>query len=109
MYTYHVYFTPKETITDLEVFEIIKRFGDHEVRENLMMDYALTKFEDKASFPELSDFYFIANYRCKVDQDKAMGSMKNEYGKEPHLSLMKMVKEFRVAFSKSLESEKNSQ
>lgn len=102
MHTYHVYFTPREGFSDEEVAKIIHTFGQHEKDANLMLGYDLTKFENKASFQELFDFHFAAHYKSEKDRTDAMESMSKHYKEEPHLSLMKMTKEFKVAFSASL-------
>ena len=102
MHTYHVYFTPKEGFSDDEVARLIRAFGDHETRENLMLRYDLVKFDNKASFPELFDYHFAAHYRSENERNTALDRMSQHYKEEPHLSLMKMSKAFKVAFSFSL-------
>lgn len=102
MYTYHVYFTTHADVTEPEIQEVFSKFIDSEIRENRMISYGLTKFENKASFPELSDYHFTAHYGSKKDQEAAMAEMSKRYTKEPHLSLMRITKEFRVAFSEEV-------
>jgi len=102
MHTYHVFFTPKAGFSDDDVARLIHAFGDSETKENLMLRYDLVKFDNKASFPELFDYHFAAHYRSESERKTALERMSQHYKEEPHLSLMKMSKEFKVAFSVSL-------
>jgi len=82
MYRYHVYFTTYDGVTDSEVEAVLSQFVHSEMKENLMIGYDITKFENKASFPDLSDYHFTAHYRSKEDQEKAMENMAKRYTKE---------------------------
>lgn len=53
----------------------------------------------KASFEALPDFHIIVDYPSEEDLQKALKRMKNDYKEEPHSPLMKMISEFKVAFS----------
>ena len=102
MYRYHVFFTTNSGVADSEVEAVLSHFVRSEMKENLMIGYGITKFENKASFPNLSDYHFTAHYDSKEDQEKAMEAMAKRFTKEPHASLMRITKEFRVAFSREL-------
>lgn len=102
MHSYHVYFTPKDGISDAEVGRIVRAFGENEKNENLLHSYDLVKFDNKANFQELFDFHFAAHYQSEKEREKAFETMSEHYTEEPHLSLMKMTKEFKVAFSTSI-------
>ena len=102
MHSYHVYFTPKEGFSPEKVAQLIHHFGEREKTENLMHNYQLVMFDNKASFEELFDYHFVAHYRSEEERTQAFKSLSHDYMKEPHLSLMKMTKEFKVAFSVDL-------
>lgn len=54
---------------------------------------------NKASFESLPDFHLIVDYKSEEDLQKGFNGMKEHYRNEPHSPLMKMVSEFKVAFS----------
>lgn len=81
---------------------MLSTFARFEMKENLMTGYSLTRFENKASFPELSDYHFSAHYASKEDQENAMKDLATRFTKEPHASIMRITKEFRVAFSRNM-------
>ncbi|MGJ8671791.1 hypothetical protein [Rubritalea sp.] len=109
MFTYHVYFTPKENLSHEEVSDIIERFADHEMNNNFLEHYQLFRFTNKAAFPDLMDYHFTANYKTQADFGKAMKDMGTRINEEPHLSIMKMCKAFGVAFSERIEKHKNAE
>ncbi|WP_309387720.1 hypothetical protein [Cerasicoccus frondis] len=102
MHSYHVYFTAKARITEPEVEALLTRFIQNEMEDGLMIDARVLKMTNKASFPDLPDYHFIADYQSEADGDEAMSRMKLRMNEEPHASLMKMVSDFRVAFSTEL-------
>lgn len=102
MNSYHVYFTAKKGMTELEVTSILARFVESEIKDNLMLDARVLKMTNKASFPDFPDYHSIVDYRNESDRTEAMERMKKRYREEPHASLMKMVSDFRVAFSEDL-------
>lgn len=104
-FTYHVFFSPKSGFSESEVIGIISQFADNEIKENFMDSYSLIKFDNKASFSELDDYHFSANYKSLEDRQKASKAMSKAYTKEPHLSMMKMTENFKVAFSQELLAE----
>ena len=107
MFTYHVYFTPKQKFTHEEVSEVIERFADDEMNKNYLEYYQLFRFTNKAAFPDLMDYHFTANYKTSADFGKAMKDMGPRIKEEPHLSIMEMCETFGVAFSERIEKQKN--
>ena len=103
MYTYHVYFNIKADVTDADLAAAFSKFVRSETERNRLAAYSLTRFENKASFPDLPDYHFAARYHSKDDQAKAMADMSTRFNQEPHLSLMKITSDFRVAFSREVE------
>lgn len=85
-----------------EVEAILARFIQSEMANNLMLDARVMKMTNNASFPDLPDYPFIANYKSEADGIIAMERMKQRFHEEPHASLMRMISEFRVAFSEEL-------
>ena len=102
MNSYHVFFSSKPEVALSDVEAILKKFVRYEIEHNLMLNARVLKMTDKANFQDLPDYHFIADYETEADGEKAMENMKKRYKEEPHASLMSMVTEFRVAFSKEL-------
>lgn len=97
--TYHVYFTAKEGVTESKLVEQVHKFMDSQLAENLATGYQLLRFDNKATFQELPDYHLMVDYRDEQDRGKAFESMKKFAKSEPHSSLMRMVSDFKVAFS----------
>ena len=102
MVSYHVYFSANKEFSESEVTEILRQFIEHEKTHNLMREARVLKMTNKASFSDLPDYHFVADYASEADQQTAMKEMQKRYREEPHASLMRMVSEFRVAFSKEI-------
>lgn len=102
MHSYHVYFSLKDTVTRSELERIMIRFVTKEMQDNLMVSYRLLHMKDKASASTIPDYHFIADYATAEDGAKAFADMATRYQEEPHASLMKIVREFRVAFADDL-------
>lgn len=102
MNSYHVYFSVKDSVSPAELESILSQFIAHEKKHNLMLSARVLRMTNKASFPELTDYHFIADYATDADGKSAMENMKKRYKDEPHSSLMRIVSEFRVAFSEEL-------
>ncbi len=94
-------------MAESEVESILQRFIEGEKRGNLMTNARVIKMTDKASFPDLPDYHFIADYETEADGERAIERMKKRYKDKPHASLMKMVSEFRVAFSREMDIKAN--
>lgn len=54
---------------------------------------------NKASFQSLPDYQLIVDNSSEEDLQKGFSVMKTHYKDEPHSPLMKVISEFRVAFS----------
>ena len=102
MHSYHVYFSLKESVSRAEMEEVMRVFVSSEVEHNFMSGSRLLHMKDKASAKDILDYHFIADYATLADRDKAIADMATRYREEPHASLMRIVSEFRVAFSDDL-------
>jgi hypothetical protein len=80
----------------------MREFVASEMKHNLMTGYRLLHMKDKASAKDIPDYHFIADYASAEDRAKALQDMATRYREEPHASLMRIVSEFRVAFSDDL-------
>ncbi|MDA0347548.1 MAG: hypothetical protein O3C43_14490 [Verrucomicrobia bacterium] len=99
MTSYHVYFTAKDGVTDQELLTQVHQFMEGQICDNHAVSYRVLRMTNKASFVDLPDYQLIVDYRSEEDLQLGMRNMKENYRKEPHASLMKMVSTFRVAFS----------
>ena len=102
LHSYEVYFDVRAGYSDSDVAEIIRKLGDNEKQVNGMYAYELTKVSDKASFVELYDYCFKAHYTSAESRKDALDAMAPRYTQEPHLSVMKMAGQFKVAFSERI-------
>lgn len=100
MHSYHVYFTPKDGVSDRELLTQVHQFMERQLGSNLAISYRVLRMTNKASFGDLPDFHLIVDYASEADIQRAFQNMKAHYREEPHAPLMKMVSTFRVAFSK---------
>lgn len=55
--------------------------------------------KNKGSFKEMPDYHLIVDYETSEDIQGAFKEMKRTYKDDPHAPLMRMVSDFRVAFS----------
>jgi len=102
MHSYHVYFSLKESVTRAEMETVMREFASNEMERNFMSGTRLLHMNDKASAQDILDYHFIADYASADDRDRALANMATRYREEPHASLMRIVSEFRVAFSDDL-------
>ena len=102
VYTYKVHFTVKSDYSEREVAEVINLLGEDEILLNGMRSYELSKVTEKASFEDLYDFCFRAYYLSSKKRKESLDAMTSRYTKEPHLSVMKMVDKFKVAFTETV-------
>lgn len=102
MHSYHVYFSLKESVTRADLESVMRDFVAKEMQDNLMASYRLLHMKDKASAQDIPDYHFIADYASAENGTKALADMATRYREEPHASLMRIVSEFRVAFSDDL-------
>lgn len=70
-----------------------------QVHNNFATGYRILRMKDKASFESLPDYHLIVDYSSEEDLQKGFEGMKESYKEEPHSPLMRMVSDFRVAFS----------
>ncbi|MES2661328.1 MAG: DUF6614 family protein [Verrucomicrobiota bacterium] len=99
MASYHVYFSPKEGISHEVLVKQVHEFMATQVHENHAESYRILRMNNKASFENLPDYHLIVDYPSEEGLQKGFNGMKKHYRGEPHSLLMKMVSDFRVAFS----------
>lgn len=99
MASYHVYFDAAPGVVAEDLVAQIHSFMDSQVTGNRTAEWRLLQMTNKATFQEMSDFHLIVDYASEADLQHAFGEMKRTYREEPHLTLMRMVTNFRVAFS----------
>lgn len=99
MYFYQVFFSVNEHTDVDEFLERVHEFMKEQLKSHRAAEYRLLKIEDKATFPELTDFQMIVGYRSERDRTLGFEGMKEIAGTEPHATLIKGVSDFRVAFS----------
>ncbi len=102
MYSYHVYFSLNQSVTRAKMETVMGSFVAEEMQDNLMTGYRLLHMKDKASSQEIPDYHFIADYASAEDGTIALKDLATRYREEPHASLMRIVSDFRVAFSDDL-------
>ncbi len=99
MASYHVYFSPKEGTSPEVLITQVHKFMKTQIHRNYAESYRILRMNNKASFESLPDFHLIVDYKSEEDLQKGFNGMKEHYRNEPHSPLMKMVSEFKVAFS----------
>ncbi len=99
MNSYHVYFSPKEGVPRETLVNQVHEFMATQVAGNFASDYRILRMSNKASFESLPDYHLIVDYESEEDLKKGFEAMKEHYQSEPHSPLMKMVADFKVAFS----------
>ena len=99
MASYHVYFSPKESVSPEALIDQVHEFMATQVEGNFATGYRILRMNNKASFEALPDFHLIVDYQSEEDLQNGFNGMKNHYKEEPHSSLMRMVSDFKVAFS----------
>lgn len=99
MASYHVYFTPKVGVPAETVINQVHEFMATQIHDNFATAYRIHKMTNKASFESLPDYHLIVDYPSVEDLEKGFGAMKKHYKEEPHSPLMRMLSDFRVAFS----------
>jgi hypothetical protein len=100
MHSYHVYFTPKDGVSDRELLTQVHQFMEDQLGSNFAISYRVLRMTNKASFGDLPDFHLIVDYASEADIQRAFQNMKALYREKPHAPLMEMVLTFRVAFSR---------
>ena len=99
MPSYHVYFDAAAGIAVDALVTQVHSFMEGQMAKNHAAGWRLLHMTNKASFPDLCDFHLIVDYASEADLQQAFAEMKRMYKEEPHLTLMRMVSDFRVAFS----------
>ncbi len=99
MASYHVYFSPKEGVSPDALIKQVHEFMATQIQGNFAETYRILRMHNKASFEELPDFHLIVDYPSEEALKDGFGGMKEHYRDEPHSPLMRMVTDFRVAFS----------
>ncbi len=99
MPSYHVYFSSKKDISNEVMLNQVHLFMATQIADNFAHSYRVLRMTNKASFESLPDYHLIVDYASQNDLEKGSNVMKTHYKDEPHLSMMKMVSEFKVAFS----------
>jgi len=99
MASYHVYFSPSEDTAPEVLIRQVHEFMRTQIHGNYATSYRILRMSNKASFERLPDFHLIVDYPSEEDLQKGFHAMKAHYKHEPHSPLMRMVSEFRVAFS----------
>jgi hypothetical protein len=99
MASYHVYFDAAPGIAADDLVAQVHSFMDTQVAVNRAASWRLLQMTNKATFQEMSDYHLIVDYASDADLQHAFAEMKRTYREEPHLTLMRMVTNFRVAFS----------
>lgn len=98
--SYHVFATPGEGIPDELLEKQMRSFLESQKAENHLYEYRILKHSENGSFKGMTKYQIICDYRTEDDLKRAFKGMKpDSYKEEPHLSLMKMVSEFKVGFS----------
>ena len=99
MTSYHVYFSPKAEGIREALVKQVHEFMATQVEENFATRYRILQMNNKVSFENLPDYHLIVDYRSKEDLQRGFEEMKKHYKNKPHSPLMKMVSDFKVAFS----------
>ena len=99
MASYHVYFSPREGISHEVLVKQVHEFMATQVFKNHAESYRVLRMNNKASFKDLPDYHLIVDYPNEEALQKGFSGMKEHYRDVPHSPLMKMVSDFRVAFS----------
>jgi hypothetical protein len=99
MASYHVYFSPKDGVSPPTLVKQVHAFMATQVQGNHASSYRLLRMHNKASFENLPDYHLIVDYPSEEDLQQGFSGMQAHYRNEPHRPLMKMVTDFRVAFS----------
>ncbi|MGF1655867.1 MAG: DUF6614 family protein [Verrucomicrobiales bacterium] len=102
MESYHVHFNARQDVPKDVLLAQVHEFMANQIESNRVRSYRLLELTDKASFQELRDFHLIVDYENAEDLQDAFNLMKQHYKDAPHAPLMKMVAEFRVAFSRDV-------
>lgn len=100
---YHVFTSRKDGITKGDLIAQIHEFLGQHVTDGCATEYAIREFTNSGSFPELPEFHITVNYDSEEAMHDGMKAVKEIYKEAPHAPLMKMVKDFKVAFSKEHE------
>lgn len=99
MESYHVYFTAKEAVLKNDLIAQVHEFMRSQVSGNRARAYRILEMTNKGSFKEMPDYHLIVDYESVEDVQEAFKEMKRTYKNDPHAPLMRMVSDFRVAFS----------
>ncbi len=104
MESYHVYFNARQDVPKAVLLAQVHEFMANQIESNRVRSYRILEMTDKASFQELRDFHLIVDYETAEDLQEAFKLMKQHYKDDPHAPLMRMVAEFRVAFSRDVQT-----
>ena len=99
MFSYHVFFGPKDGVTHDALVAQVHTFMRNQLDDNLAQSYRLLRVHNKASFDSLPDYQLIVDYASEADLETAFTAMKSRFRDQPHSPLMTMVEDFLVAFS----------
>jgi hypothetical protein len=97
--SYHVYFSAKDGVSDDALIQQVHAFMATQIGQNRAVGYRLLRMTRQVSFETLPDFHLIVDYASEDDLNSAFEAMRAHATTEPHASLMKMVANFKVAFS----------
>ncbi len=99
MNSYHVYFSPKEGVSAESLIAQVHEFMATQIEGNFAEAYRLLRMDYTGSPGVFPDYHLIVDYPSGDDLRKGFESMKAHYRDKPHSPLMKMVSDFKVAFS----------
>ena len=101
MISYHIFFTPKLDIADLQVIGLAREFLETLKSENKICGYRILHVTNSASFQGLPRFQAIVDYKSQEDLDDSFAFMRQPQRMKEgaHGKLMEQVAEFKVSFT----------
>jgi hypothetical protein len=101
MLTYNVYFSAKESSSELALLEKCYFFLENLKKTQQIESYRLLRITNPANFKDLPSFQLIVDYSSRDQLDASFAFMRSDsrFKEAPHSYIMDMVQDFRVSFA----------
>ena len=101
MVSYHIFFTPKPAVTDVQTLGSVHEFLEALKSEKKILGYRILHVTNPASFQGLPRFQAIVDYESQQSLDDSFAFMRQpeKLKAGAHGRLMEQVAEFKVSFT----------
>ncbi len=101
MISYHIFFTPKPDVADLQVVGLAREFFEALKSENKICGYRILHVTNPASFQGLPRFQAIVDYKSQQELDDSFAFMRqpSKVHEGAQVRLIEQVAEFKVSFT----------